>query len=105
MAAAADHDLEIALEYTAWTTPADPARAVAMALVTGARVVVDVLHHVRVGAGVDELRAVVESGLLGWGSAKPRRGQPSSTRPTPPAVIVSSPRPATAALLASLSPV
>jgi len=29
--AAADHDLEIGLEYMAWTTPADPATARAMA--------------------------------------------------------------------------
>jgi hypothetical protein len=64
--AAIDHDLEIGLEYMAWTTPADPGGAVAMARATGARIVVDVLHHVRVGAGADELRAVVESGLLGW---------------------------------------
>ena len=33
---------------------------------TGCQVVVDVLHHVRVGATADDLRSVVESGTLGW---------------------------------------
>jgi sugar phosphate isomerase/epimerase len=50
----------------AWTTPSSPAAAVAMAAATGARVVVDLLHHVRVGAGADEFAAVVTSGRLGW---------------------------------------
>lgn len=58
--------LDVGLEYMAWTTPATPAGAVAMAAATGCRVVVDVLHHVRVGAGIDELRAVVDAGHLGW---------------------------------------
>ena len=58
--------LDVGLEYMAWTTPATPAGALAMAAATGCRVVADVLHHVRVGAGVDELRAVVDAGCLGW---------------------------------------
>ena len=33
---------------------------------TGCQVVVDVLHHVRVGADAADLRAVAESGTLGW---------------------------------------
>lgn len=55
-----------ALEYMAWTTPSDPLTAIDVALATGCRLVVDLLHHHRVGAGIDELRAIVESGTLGW---------------------------------------
>ncbi len=56
----------VGLEYMAWTTPRRSADAVQMAAATGATVVVDVLHHTRLGEGVVELRAVVESGRLGW---------------------------------------
>lgn len=63
---AAAAGIGVGLEYMAWTTPARPAAAVTMATATGAHVVVDLLHHVRVGAGVDELVAVVASGRLGW---------------------------------------
>lgn len=56
----------IALEYMAWTTPADPRGALEMARRTGCRVVVDVLHHHRVGAGLDAFAEVVEAGVLGW---------------------------------------
>ena len=55
-----------ALEYMAWTTPARSADAVRLAAATGSVVVVDLLHHHRLGEGVDELNAVVDSGLLGW---------------------------------------
>lgn len=55
-----------ALETMAWTTPSSPLDAVAMADATGCVVLVDVLHHIRVGAGPEELRAVVRSGRLGW---------------------------------------
>jgi sugar phosphate isomerase/epimerase len=58
--------LRLALEYMAWTTPSEPAGAIEIARATGCVLVVDLLHHVRVGAGVAELRAVVESGTLGW---------------------------------------
>jgi sugar phosphate isomerase/epimerase len=60
------HGVRIALEYMAWTDPAGPRDAVAIARETGCQVVVDLLHHVRVGAGVADLQAVVESGTLGW---------------------------------------
>jgi sugar phosphate isomerase/epimerase len=66
VARAARHGVAVALEYMAWTTPSNPADAVAMAERTGCTIVVDLLHHVRVGAGVDELTAIVESGRLGW---------------------------------------
>lgn len=54
------------LEYMAWTNPATSARAVAMAEAADMHIVVDLLHHHRLGEGVDELRAVVASGRLGW---------------------------------------
>lgn len=60
------YGLRVAVEYMAWTDPATPADAVAVARETGCEVVVDLLHHVRVGAGVRELEAVVASGTLGW---------------------------------------
>ncbi len=56
----------IGCEYMAWTMPAGPIAAVRTATVTGATVVADLLHHVRVGAGEDELTALVASGRLGW---------------------------------------
>jgi sugar phosphate isomerase/epimerase len=60
------HGIRVALEYMAWTDPSGPLDAVSIAQETGCVVVVDLLHHIRVGAGVTELRAVVDSGTLGW---------------------------------------
>lgn len=58
--------LVLGLEYMAWTDPSTPLAAIDVARATGCRLVVDVLHHIRVGAGVDELDAIVASGVLGW---------------------------------------
>ena len=66
VARAGRRGVAVGLEYMAWTTPSNPADAVALAERTGCTIVVDLLHHVRVGAGVDELTAIVESGHLGW---------------------------------------
>ena len=55
-----------ALEYMAWTTPNDPAGAIAAATGAGCVVIVDALHHVRVGADADDLSAIVEAGVFGW---------------------------------------
>jgi sugar phosphate isomerase/epimerase len=63
---AAGAEVIVGLEYMAWTTPSDPAAAAAMAARTGARVIVDLLHHVRIGAGAAELHDLVASGRLGW---------------------------------------
>lgn len=60
------HGLRIALEYMAWTTPSSPLDALAMAREVGCVLVVDLLHHVRVGAGRAELDAIVDAGVLGW---------------------------------------
>ena len=55
-----------ALEYMAWTRPSTPLEAIELARATGCVLVVDVLHHHRVGAGPEELQAIVNSGHLGW---------------------------------------
>jgi sugar phosphate isomerase/epimerase len=58
--------LQVGLEYMAWTTPSTPGDAVAIARQVGCVVVVDLLHHVRVGGDVADLDAVVDAGVLGW---------------------------------------
>jgi sugar phosphate isomerase/epimerase len=66
VAAAAERALTVGLEYMAWTDPSAPLDAIDVADATGCRLVVDVLHHVRVGAGPAELAAIVAAGHLGW---------------------------------------
>jgi sugar phosphate isomerase/epimerase len=61
-----DAGIGTAIEYMAWTTPSTPAGALAMAEATGASIVVDLLHHTRVGAGVAELAPLVGSGRVAW---------------------------------------
>lgn len=58
--------LVVGLEYMAWTDPSSPEEAVAISVATGCVVVVDALHHVRVGADRTRLEAVIESGCFGW---------------------------------------
>ena len=58
--------IEVGVEYMAWTTPNAPADAIRVAKHSGCTVIVDVLHHHRVGAGTEEMRALVLSGTLGW---------------------------------------
>ena len=55
-----------ALEYMAWTTPSDPTGAIAAATAAGCVVIVDALHHARVGAGAEDLAAIVAAGVFGW---------------------------------------
>ncbi len=66
VAAAGERGLTVGLEYMAWTDPSSPLEALQVADETGCGVVVDLLHHVRVGAGVAELEAIVASGRLAW---------------------------------------
>lgn len=63
---ARDHGVGVGLEYMAWTMPhsIDTARYLAQA--TGCRLVVDVLHHTRIGASVEDLAGIVSDGVLGW---------------------------------------
>lgn len=63
---AGSRGVDVALEYMAWTTPATPAGALAIAERTGAFIVADLLHHHRVGARPAELATLVGSGRLGW---------------------------------------
>lgn len=58
--------LVLGLEYMAWTTPSDPTTALEIAREVGCHLVVDVLHHARVGADTAELDAIIRSGRLGW---------------------------------------
>ena len=58
--------IRLVIEYMAWVCPADPATALAVADAAGCDLVVDVLHHHRVGAGPAELAAIVDAGRLGW---------------------------------------
>lgn len=64
--ACAARGLRLGLEYMAWTDPAHPFDAIQVASETGCELVVDLLHHLRVGAGLAELDAIVASGRLGW---------------------------------------
>lgn len=61
-----ERELVLGLEYMAWTNPATPSAALGIAQQTGCRVIVDLLHHMRVGAGVEELRAIVDADALAW---------------------------------------
>ena len=58
--------LRLGLEYMAWTDPSTPGDAIDIARQTGCELVVDLLHHLRVGAGIEELDAIVAAGVLGW---------------------------------------
>ncbi len=60
------HGLRLGLEYMAWTNPREPMAALEMARAAGCELVVDLLHHVRVGAGTDALDAIAAAGVLGW---------------------------------------
>lgn len=63
---AAEHGIVVGLEYMAWTTPSfvDEARSLADAV--GCRLVVDLLHHTRIGATAADLARIVADGSLGW---------------------------------------
>lgn len=62
----AARELRLGLEYMAWTNPSHPLDAIDVAEQTGCELVVDLLHHLRVGAGAAELQAIIASGRLGW---------------------------------------
>jgi sugar phosphate isomerase/epimerase len=62
----ADAGLGVGLEYMAWTTPATVSDALTIARATQCRLVVDVLHHHRIGAGPVDLATIVEADLLAW---------------------------------------
>ncbi len=61
-----DVGIRPALEYMAWTTPSDVGTAIALAQQTGCVLVVDVLHHTRIGAGMAEFEAIIDAGVFGW---------------------------------------
>lgn len=66
VAAATERGIGVGLEYMAWTTPSFVEDARYLADATGCTVVVDVLHHTRIGATADDIRRIVHDGRLGW---------------------------------------
>ena len=62
----AEQGLSAGLEYMAWTTPNRVDDAIEIARLTGCSLVVDLLHHVRVGGTVEDLHAIVAAQVLGW---------------------------------------
>lgn len=63
---AAEHGIVVGLEYMAWTTPSFVDEARSLAEATGCRLVVDLLHHTRIGATAADLARIVADGSLGW---------------------------------------
>ena len=63
---AGEHGVEVVFEYMAWTTPSNVDDAYRVADATGCRVVVDVLHHHRVGGTLDDAATIIDSGHLAW---------------------------------------
>lgn len=63
---AGEHGVVVGLEYMAWTTPSFVEEARALADATGCRLVVDLLHHTRIGATAADLARIVADGTLGW---------------------------------------
>lgn len=63
---ARDFEVGVGLEYMEWTTPHSVDKARFFAEATGCRLVVDVLHHTRIGASVEDLARIVADGALGW---------------------------------------
>lgn len=66
VAAATERGIGVGLEYMAWTTPSFVDDARYLAASTGCTLVVDVLHHTRIGATADDIRRIVRDGTLGW---------------------------------------
>lgn len=60
------HGLEVAVEYMAWTTPHDVDGALRVLAETGCRIVVDLLHHTRIGASVHDLERLVRANAVAW---------------------------------------
>ena len=62
--------------------------AVEVARATGCQLVVDVLHHVRVGAGAHELDVIAAAGVLGWLQLCDAAGELDATRRTAQAALL-----------------
>ena len=60
------HGVEVVLEYMAWTTPSTPSDARRVAEATGCRIVVDVLHHHRVGGDLADAAAIIGGDHFAW---------------------------------------
>lgn len=66
VSAAAERGIVVGLEYMAWTTPSFVDEARSLADDTKCRLVVDLLHHTRIGATATDLARIVADGSLGW---------------------------------------
>jgi sugar phosphate isomerase/epimerase len=60
------HGLDLAVEYMAWTTPSDVDGALRVHSETGCRIVVDLLHHTRIGATVHDLERLMRADAVAW---------------------------------------
>ncbi|MBU3717499.1 MAG: TIM barrel protein [Actinobacteria bacterium] len=63
---ARENGLDVAVEYMAWTTPCDVDDALRVHAETGCRIVVDLLHHSRIGATVAGLESLVRADAIAW---------------------------------------
>lgn len=63
---AREHGLDVAVEYMAWTTPCDVDDALRVHAETGCRIVVDLLHHTRIGATAHDLKRLVRADAVAW---------------------------------------
>jgi sugar phosphate isomerase/epimerase len=63
---AAAYGVEVVTEYMAWTTPSTPSDARRVAEATGCRIVVDVLHHHRVGGGLADAATIIGGDHFAW---------------------------------------
>lgn len=63
---ATGHGLSVAVEYMAWTVPWDVDSALKVHASTGCRIVVDVLHHARIGATLPDLERLVHADAIAW---------------------------------------
>lgn len=60
------YGLSLAVEYMAWTVPWDVESALRVHAATGCRIVVDVLHHIRIGATLSDLERLVRADAIAW---------------------------------------
>lgn len=63
---AREHGVDVAVEYMAWTVPCDVDGALRVHAETGCRIVVDLLHHTRIGATTHDLDRLVRADAVAW---------------------------------------
>lgn len=63
---ATGHGVSVAIEYMAWTVPWNVESALKVHASTGCRIVVDLLHHTRIGATVSDLERLARADAIAW---------------------------------------